>query len=398
MDKKPALWGVSRNTLALGWVSFFTDLASEMVYAILPLYMVNVLGINKSLIGLIEGIAESTASLLKIVSGWIADRTGHFKWLVGLGYGISAVGRPFFALASTPWAILLLRFTDRVGKGVRTAPRDALIVATSPPELIGRAFGVHRTIDQMGAIVGPGLAMLLLSFFHGHYHPVFLVAAVPGFIAVWLIVAKVQDVRPEEAPHKGPPRLRWSALDLRLKLFIVTAFVFALGNSSNAFLILRVQALGVPSALVPLTYLLYNLIYVLISIPAGVLSDRIGRPALIVGGYLAFALAYAGFGAASLPWHAWVLFASYGLFSGLVEGVERAWIGDLAPERLRGSAYGVFHFAVGVAAFPASLLTGHLWDRYGAPTAFYVDAGLALVAIGLFGLSMIAGRRARITT
>lgn len=378
-------WGISQNTFVLGWVSFFTDLASETIYPLMPLFLANVLGADKTLIGLIEGIAESTASLLKIWSGWLADKTGKNKLLVGWGYGLSAVSRPLFALVTGPWHVLAIRFLDRLGKGVRTAPRDVIIAESSPPELVGRAFGVHRAIDTMGAVLGPGLAVILLPLFHGHYQSVFVTASVPGFIAILLIMLFVRDV-----PHSREaalPRLRWSAFDLRFKLFILSAFVFALGNSSNAFLLLRAQGLGISAMWVPIAYLLYNLVYVLMSIPAGVLSDRLGRPQVLLAGYLSFALIYLGFGLATQSWAGWILFAAYGLYSGLTDGVARAWVKDIAPEALRGSAFGVYHFAVGLAALPASLFAGFLWDKAGAPAMFLVDAALAVVAIALFLLS-----------
>lgn len=381
MDK-PA-WGPGRNVVLLGWVSFFTDLASEIIYPLVPLFLANVLGAEKTLIGLIEGLAESTASLLKLVSGWISDKTGKNKLLVGLGYGISSLSRPLYAFVTGPWQVLGLRFMDRVGKGVRTAPRDVIIAESTPPEHAGRAFGLHRTMDQAGAVIGPGLAVLLLAWFGGHYQSVFVAAALPGFVAVALIgLVKERPKAPD--PTATPVRLRWRSFDARFRLFIVAAGVFALANSSNAFLLLRSQGLGIPEAVVPLAYLLYNLVYVLLSLPAGIVSDRIGRPRVLLAGYLSFALIYLGFGLATEAWHAWVLMAGYGIYSGLTEGVARAWVGDLAPRELRGSAFGVYHFAIGLAALPASLMAGALWDRLGASTVFLVDAGLALVAIALF--------------
>jgi MFS family permease len=391
MTDETTRWGVSRNTWVLGWVSLLTDIATEIVYPLLPLYLTGVLGADKSLVGLIEGIAESTASLMKFVSGWLADRTGRFKLLVGLGYGLSAVGRPFLALAAAPWQVLILRLTDRLGKGIRTAPRDSLIAASSSLDQLGRAFGLHRTMDQCGAVIGPAIAVALMAAFHDQYALVFALASIPGFVAVGLIVARVRDAT---GPALGrPPHLLWRAFDARFKLFALSAGVFALANSSNAFLILRVQDLGVPTSWVPLAYMLYNLVTVLVAMPAGIVSDRIGRPAVMAVGYVAFALAYAGFGAASAPWQAWALLAGYGLFAGLTDGAQRAWIAELAPEDLRGSAFGVYHFIVGLAALPASLLTGWLWDHGGAPVAFYVDAGLAVLALAVFGASLrVKGR------
>lgn len=377
--------GISRNTLALGWVSMFTDMASEMIYALLPLFLVNSLGLPKWVVGLIEGIAESTASLVKLYSGWLADRTRRYKLLTFSGYGISALTRPLFALAVGPWSVLALRFLDRVGKGVRTAPRDVLIAESTPPELTGRAYGFHRSMDTVGAVLGPGLATLLLPLCHGDFRLVFLVAAVPGFVALVLILAFVRETPVLRAPTL--PSWRWAAVSPAFRWFLASSFVFGLANSSNVFLILRTQDLGVPTALVPVVYLVFNLVYVLVSWPAGILSDRLGRPRVLALGFLAFIAIYAGFALATAAWMAWLLFAGYGIYSGLSEGVARAWVRDLAPEAWRGSAFGLYHFAVGLAALPASLLGGVLWDRLGASATFAAGAALAGVAAMLFAIS-----------
>lgn len=392
MNPPKPIWGVSPTTWYLGWVSFLTDLASEIIYPLLPLFLVNVLGADKALVGLVEGIAESTASLTKIGSGWLADRTGRIKALIATGYGISALARPLYVFVTSPWQVLALRFADRVGKGIRTAPRDALIAATTPPDQAGRAFGLHRSMDTAGAILGPGLAVVLLAACAGHYQTVFLIAAIPGFLAVALIGWKVHDAPPPPGDH-GPPALRWAAFDRRFKLFILAAFVFGLGNTSNAFLILRAQTLGVSETLVPLAYMLFNVVYVAIAWPAGALSDRIGRPWLIAAGYVVFAVIYMGFGAAWLPWQAWALFAGYGVFSGLTDGVQRAWVCDLAPAHLQGSAFGLYHLAVGLAALPASLLAGLVWDAYGPAAPFYLSSVFAGLALALF-LASWRGTRA----
>lgn len=377
---------LSRNVFLLGGVSFFTDVASETIYPLVPLFLANVLGADKTLIGLIEGLAESTASLLKLVSGWLSDKTGKNKLLVGLGYGVSSISRPLFAFVTGPWQVLGLRFLDRLGKGIRTAPRDVIIAESTLPGQSGRAFGLHRTMDQAGAVLGPGLAVVLLALFAGRYQSVFVAAALPGFVALALIPL-VKEKPKVPRPDARPVRLRWSAFHPGLRLYIVAAAVFALANSSNAFLLLRAQGLGIPAASVPLAYLVYNLVYVLLSLPAGIVSDRVGRPLVLLAGYLSFTLIYLGFGLATQVWQAWALFAGYGLFSGLTEGVARAWVGDLAPPELRGSAFGMYHFAVGLAALPASLLAGVLWDRLGSSTVFLVDAAIAGVAIALFALS-----------
>lgn len=378
-------FGISRNTFVLGWVSFFNDIASEIIYPLLPLFLSSVLGADKALIGLIEGIAESTASLLKLVSGWLADRTGRNKFLATLGYGASAVGRPLYALVTASWQVLGLRFLDRVGKGLRTAPRDVMIAESTSPEAMGRAFGFHRSLDTLGAVVGPGLAIALMMVFHQHFQSVFLAASIPGFIALFLLFF-VRDAHRGEA--RTLPPLRWGAFGSSFRLFIVASFVFALGNSSNAFLILRTQNLGVAVGLVPVVYLLYNAVYSLTAFPAGILADRLGRGKVLVSGYLVFALIYLGFALANQPWQAWALFAGYGLYSGITDGIGRAWIKEISPDTLRGSAFGIYDFAVGLAALPASLLAGAIWDRWGASATFLVDAGLAIAAIALFLLSI----------
>lgn len=391
MDKTTR-FGISRNTFILGWVSFFNDIASEIIYPLLPLFLSSVLGADKALIGLIEGIAESTASLLKLVSGWLADRTGKNKLLATLGYGASSIGRPLYALVSASWQVLGLRFLDRVGKGLRTAPRDVMITESTPPEAMGRAFGFHRSLDTLGAVVGPGLAIALMAIFHQHFQSVFLAASIPGFAALFLLFF-VQDAHRGEA--RTLPPLRWNAFGSSFRLFIVASFVFALGNSSNAFLILRTQGLGVAVELVPVVYLLYNAVYSLVAFPAGILADRLGCGRVLMAGYLAFALIYLGFALANQPWHAWVLFAGYGLYSGITDGVGRAWIKELSPDALRGSAFGIYDFAVGLAALPASLLAGAIWDRWGASATFLVDSSFAVVAIGLFLLSLLRHREER---
>ena len=378
--------GLSRNTLVLGWVSLFTDMSSEIVYPLLPLFLVIVLGADKSLVGLIEGMAESTASLLKLISGWIADKTRRNKGLVTLGYSISTLSKPLFLLAGSPWPVLGIRFMDRVGKGVRTAPRDVLISETTAPEFMGRAFGLHRAMDTIGAVIGPLLAVWLLGFFHGDYRLVFASAAIPGALAVLLILWGVKDL-PARPSGIQLPRFSWKIFDRRFHWFIAAAFIFGLANSSNAFLLLRAKNLGIPVHFIPIAYLLYNLVYVFVSLPAGILSDRLGRPRILLLGYVSYALIYLGFGFAASAWQAWMLLAAYGLYSGLTDGVARAWVKELAPGERQGAAYGLYHFAMGVVALPASVMAGALWDAKGPAMMFEVDAALAIVAIALFIVS-----------
>lgn len=383
-DRSPFYRGIGRNVFVLGLVSLFTDIASEMIYPLLPLFLANILGAPKSVVGLIEGIAESTASLLKLVSGWLADRTGRQKLLVGLGYGASACSRPLYAIVTGPWQVLSLRFLDRVGKGIRTVPRDLIIVASTEAGQHGKAFGIQRGMDNLGAVIGPALGVWLLTVCHGHYPTVFAWAAVPGLVAVILLATLVRPPAPQPPGNRTTLQGDWRQFDSRLRGFIVAVGIFALGNSSNVFLLLRAQNLGLSATQVPLAYLVFNLVSAILAVPAGVLSDRIGRPRVLLAGYLGYAAIYLGFAAATQVWQVWLLFAGYGLYAGLTEGVERAWVRDLAPATLQGAAFGTYHMVVGLMALPASLLAGWLWDSAGPAAVFTVDAGLALVAIAVF--------------
>lgn len=358
-----------------------------MVYPLLPLYLTSVLGASPSVLGLIEGIAESLASLLKVFSGNISDRLQRRKILAILGYSSSTVGKVFLYL-STSWLwVLAGRAIDRFGKGVRTAPRDALIADSTAPEVRGRAYGLHRALDTAGATIGVALAFYFLTTYRGDFKPVFLWALVPAALAVAILfLAREKRASP---PAKGsaaaPFSFRWSALDRRLKAFLLIVFLFALGNSSNQFLLLRAQNLGFDATTVILLYLVYNLVYALFSYPAGRLSDRVGRKRLLVTGYMIYGLVYLGFaliGQASLLWG---LFAIYGLYIALTEGVEKALVADIAPQNLRATLIGLHATFVGVGLLPASLLAGFLWDTFGAAAPFYFGGGLGvLAAIGLW--------------
>jgi len=381
--------GLPPNVVALGLVSLFQDISSEMIYPLLPLFLANVLGADKAVIGLIEGIAESTASLLKVFSGWLSDRSGRRKaWAVG-GYSLSALVKPAVALAQAWPFVLAVRFLDRVGKGVRTAPRDALLAASSPAESRGRSFGLHRAMDTTGAIIGPLLAFVLLPVFSGNYRPVFAVTLIPGLISVALLLFLVRERHVQvPAGERQGLRISLAPFDRQFRLFLLAVVVFTLGNSSDAFLLLRADAIGVPGVQIPLLWLVFNVVYALASTPAGVLSDRIGRRGVIVGGYAVFALVYLGFARASAAWHIWLLFAAYGLYYGLTEGVQRAYAADLAPDHLRGTAFGVYHTLTGLALFPASLVAGWLWQTIGVPAPFFYGAAMSGLAVAIFALAL----------
>jgi MFS family permease len=392
-EPKPKL---GRNILGLSAVSFFTDVSTEMIYPLLPVFLASVLGANASFIGAIEGVAETTASLLKLVSGWWSDKVGSRKLLVVIGYGLASVVRPFTAMAGTAKQVLFIRLTDRIGKGIRTSPRDALLADSAPAAARGRAFGFHAAADNAGAVVGPLLAFLFLKLqgvgsFEGSkrllahdeqaLRNVFWLSAVPALIAMVVLVIVVRDVpkRAEKAAEVSVADIG-GGLTKRFWAYLVVILLFTLGNSTDAFLLLRANQLGVPIALAPILWALLNLVKSATGTYGGGLSDTLGRKPLIVGGWLLYSAVYFAFGWASAAWQAWALFAVYGIFYGATEGTEKALVTDIVPRSRRGSAFGWYNLAIGLGALPASLIFGAIWDRLGAPSAFVFGATLALVA------------------
>jgi len=393
-DKKIA--GLQKNVFFTGLVSFFMDMSSEMIYPLVPIFLSSVLGVNKSLIGLIEGIAESTASILKVFSGWLSDRMGKRKILMLAGYGISALSRPVIAL-STLWGhVLTFRFIDRFGKGIRGAPRDAIIADSTHHKDLGRSFGFHRGMDTLGAVVGPAIAFVILSLFSGNYRLVFWLSMIPAITAVIVIVFFIKE-------HKSVKESKYqsikdsknsdtmtlghsdtSSFDWRFKAFVAIATLFAIGNSSDVFLILRATGTGIKEAHIPILYLCFNLIYALTSVPAGILSDRIGRKRIILAGFVLFGFIYWGFAVASEQKHIWGLFLLYGMFMGLTEGIQKAYLGTIIPDKFRATGYGIFNTFTGIAIFPASVIGGWLWDKYGPHATFYYGTITAFISASLF--------------
>ncbi|MBI4714894.1 MAG: MFS transporter [Nitrospirae bacterium] len=377
--------GLRKNVLIFGAVSFLNDAASEMIYPLLPVFLTRVLKAGPAALGVIEGIAESTASLLKLVSGYLSDRVRRRKpWVVG-GYLLSNTTRPLIGLAATWPAVLILRFFDRVGKGVRTSPRDAMIAESTPPEYQGKAFGFHRAADHAGAVVGPLIATLLLISLAADLRTIFLLSLIPGILTVALLWVGVREtprpkVSEETRPEPLHPLKAWREIPPTLHRFFLILFLFTLGNSSDAFLLLKAQETGIAVALLPLLWVVLHLVKMAFAMPAGIASDRRGRKGMIVGGWLIYAATYAGFIVADSPWQIWVLFAVYGLHFGLTEGPERALIADLAPAHLRGSIYGLYHLTMGIGMLPASVLFGWVWQTFGAGAAFGMGALLALAA------------------
>jgi MFS family permease len=389
----PGLRDLPRNVWIVTATSFLTDISSEMVINLIPLFLANVLGVRTGTIGLIEGTAETTSSLLKVFSGWLSDRLGQRKWLTVSGYALSTLAKPFLYFATTWAGVLGVRFADRVGKGVRTAPRDALVADSIDERARGLAFGLHRAGDTAGAVLGLLIALLVIRVVQGGglalsrstFQTVVLLSIIPAALAVLVLALGAREV-PVTGRASRPPGLSLKGFDARFKGFLLIVVLFTLGNSSDAFLILRAQERGISLLGVMGLLATFNLVYTLVSGPAGALSDRMGRRRLILAGWLAYGLIYLGFALAGAAWHVWALFAAYGVYYGLAEGSARALVADLVQPEQRGTAYGVYHAAIGLTAFPASLVAGILWQGvgpwrgFGPGAPFLFGAALALLA------------------
>jgi MFS family permease len=400
ISQRAKLRTLPRNVWAVSLTSFFMDISSEMVINILPLFLSNVLGVRTNVIGLIEGIAEATASLLKVFSGWLSDRLRARKWLAVTGYGLSSLVKPFFYVANS-WAVVAgVRWADRVGKGIRTAPRDALVADSIGERHRGLAFGLHRAADTGGAVLGLTIALAVvwmaqrsnMILGRATFQTVVLISLIPAFLAVLSLAIGARDV-----PVKGKrqaPTVSFRGLGRSFAIFMVIVGIFDLGNSSDAFLVLRASERGLSVVEVLGMLITFNLVYTLLSTPAGSLSDRIGRRKLIIGGWLIYALIYFGFALAGAGWHVWVLYAVYGAYYGLAYGTTKAMVADIVPAELRGTAYGTYNAVLGVLDFPASLIAGLLWsgmpslgwNGFGPSAPFFFGGILALVAAVLMAL------------
>jgi MFS family permease len=396
-SERRKLFGLNPNVFFLGIVSLLTDISSEMIFTLVPLFLFNVLRASTPIIGLIGGLSESADAIFRIFSGWLSDRVGRRKPLAVAGYTISTLAKPFMYLASSWGSVLAIRFGDRLGKGIRTSPRDALVADSVSAKERGKGFGLHRAMDTFGAVLGLAIAALIIYLAQGgglelnlkSYQWLVLVGVVPAVLAVVVLLLFVRE-RKKPTPGGTSPRVSfkkaWS-FDSRFKLFLVVMAVFTLGNSSDFFVILRAQNLGSSVICVVLMLVVFNVAYAVTALPAGVLSDRLGRRRVIILGWFIYALVYLGFALASELWQVWLLFAGYGLYYGVVEGVARAFVADLVPEEKRGTAYGLYHGVVGVALLPASLIAGWLWQAYSPAAPFYFGAGLAFMAmLGIMAL------------
>jgi MFS family permease len=387
----------------LGVVSLFNDMASEMIYPLIPVFIKSVLGLGASFIGIIEGVAESANSILKLFSGWISDKAKKRKVFVLAGYALSNIIRPLIGIA-TSWSFLLgARFADRVGKGIRTSPRDAMICDLAPENRRGYAFGFQRAMDHAGAVIGPLIAGLLMSVFLLDIRKIFLLSYIPGAIVILLILFGVKEVKssrlketscvveisgkeaallPGEIQKKEPVlNIRdFRKLGGRFNYFLIILIIFALGNSTDAFLLLRASDLGIKTAYIPILWAAFHASKVLFSLIGGRVSDKAGRKILIIAGWVVYFLTYFGFAFASKSWQIWALFLFYGLFFGLTEGVEKALVGDMVGKENRGLAYGFYNLAIGISALPASLIFGFVWNAAGFKIAFIMGSSLALIA------------------
>lgn len=395
---KTGLRDLPRNVWAVSFTSFFMDISSEMIINILPLFLSNVLGIKTNIIGIIEGVAEATASLLKLFSGWLSDRLKARKWLAVSGYTISALSKPFFYFANSWGAVAAVRWVDRVGKGVRTSPRDALVADSINEEARGLAFGFHRAADTAGAVIGLIIALVAvwlaqstnLDLSAHTFRTLVLISLIPAFLAVLTLALGSRDV--PVSSTRELPRFAFRSLGKPFVTFMLIVSIFDLGNSSDAFLVLRAQERGLSVVGVLGMLVTFNLVYTLVSTPAGSLSDRIGRRKLIIGGWLVYAAIYYGFALAQTGLQVWVLYTIYGIYYGMAFGTANAMIADLVPDSLRGTAYGTYNAILGILDFPASVIAGILWQGafswpgFGPSAPFFFGATLALIA-SLFMLS-----------
>lgn len=386
---------LTRNVVAIGFVSLLNDASSEIIYPLLPLFLASALAASPAAIGLIEGAAESVSSLLKLFSGYFSDRRGKRKGLVVFGYALAGLVRPLLAFASSWPQVLVIRLTDRIGKGIRSAPRDAMIADSSAPHLRGLAFGFHRAMDHAGAVIGPliGFAILWLVAsdpMHptaADYARVFLMASVPALAAVCVAAFVVRETAGANAGATAVrPQLSLRGFDVNFRRLLFILALFTLSNSSDAFLLLRAQEAGVAVAALPVLWAALHVSKVTSSLVGGNLSDRVGRKPMIVIGWALYGAVYVGFALVERAWAAWALFLIYGLYFGLTEGVEKALVADLVRAEQRGTAYGLYNFAIGVMVFPASLLMGAMWSLFGARTAFLVSAGVGLFAAALLAI------------
>jgi MFS family permease len=387
---RPArIFGLHPNVFFLGLTSFFNDFSSELIFTLVPLFLTNVLGVSTVIVGLIGGISGSSDAVFRIISGWYSDRVGRRKVFAVLGYAVSNVAKPFMYIAGSWGAVTGIRFVDRMAKGVRNAPRDALVADSVAQSDRGKAFGLQRALDTSGAVVGLATAALIIYLVQGAYKELELntfrwmvtVSIVPGILAVLVILFLVKEAKKSaKVATSVVPGSASRGLSRRFKIYLMILGIFTLGNTSDFFVILRAQNLGESLIYIALILVMFNLIYAAAATPSGIISDRLGRRRLIILGWLVYAAVYIGFAVANAPWHVWLLFAGYGIYYALVEGVSRAFVADLVPAEKRGTAFGWYYGVLSIALLPASLIAGWMWSAVSPASTFYLGAGLAFIA------------------
>jgi len=375
--------GISFNVIILGVVSFLNDVASEMVYPIVPIFLMSVLGAPALVVGFIEGLADSVSKLLMAFSGVLSDRSQQRKPYVIWGYSFATYSHLIMATAGSWPFVMFGRIINRTGKGIRTSARDALITESSDKVSRGRNFGFHRTLDSLGAVVGPLISILILKSLDGNYRNLFLIAFFPALFGVLLFTFFIKEKPKPPLGLKGL-RFEWSKANDSFKIFLIISFIFTLGNSSDVFMILRAQNLGLSIGLTVFTYVLFNSVYALLSLPAGIIADKIGARKVLFIGFLMFALVYLSFGFIDSPFWIWILFPIYGIYMALTDGVSKAYISKLIPHEISASAFGIYQTLMGVGTFLASTLAGALWTFAGVRTPFYFGGVMALIAAFLF--------------
>lgn len=376
-EKRKKVLGIEWNIFFAGLTSLLTDTATKMIYAIMPLFLMSI-GASKIEVSLIEGIAESTASVLKAVSGWWSDKIGRNKPFMLVGYAMTAVLLPLYSMVTSPLQVFIIRFTERVGKGIRTAPRDSLVAGSSSESEKGKSFGFHKAMDNTGAIVGPLLAFAVLSMFPGDYRKVFRLSAIPGLLGILAIVFFIKEAK--KIKSELPGKINLKDFSIRYYLFLLIVFLFTLGNSTDALLLVKANEVGIQALYIPLVYLIFNAVSVLFSVPAGILSDKIGRERLIIFGYLLYSAIYFSFGRTSDKAVVVLLFALYGLYSAATDGVQKALVSDLIDKKKKGTGLGIYNSIVGITLLPASLIAGVLYDKVNNQAPFYFGAAMALIA------------------
>jgi MFS family permease len=377
-QKEKMFFGFTRNILFTGLTSFLTDTSVKMVYSVMPMFLMSI-GASKTSLALIEGIAESTASLVKAFSGFWSDKIGKNKPFMLIGYGLSALIIPLYTFVVSPMQVLYLRFIERFGKGIRTAPRDSLIAGSVTKGETGEGFGLQKAMDNSGAIVGPLIAFALLSSLPGNYRLIFLLAGIPAVLALFVIIFGIREAK--KSKHELFAKFHFKDFPARYYFFLVILFIFTLGNSTDALLMVKANEVGVKVALIPLVYLITNVVSVFTSIPMGAFSDKMGKEKIMILGYLIYAVVYYGFGVTTSTGAIIALFALYGLYSASTDGIQKAFISDLIDTNKKGTGLGIYNALLGITLLPASLIAGMLYDKINSSVPFYFGAVMAFLAL-----------------